>query len=87
MAKSKSQRHKEVIFKYLETRPKLNEDRFGNFVLESEVSDRKVRYHLKKTALNKQVRLEHGWVNVWSAYYKDIEIIDDKMTISKTIRG
>lgn len=78
---TKSQRHKNKILEVLEQLPNLSEDKFGNFV--NKISN--VRYHPKKTALNYQTK-RTKWVNIWTAYYKDIEITEEgKIKVLKTI--
>ena len=79
---SKSQKHKNAILDCIAKMDGITEDRFGNYIMPGGR-----RYHPKKTALNKQVKAVRGWVNVWSAYYKDLAITDDgRLSVIKTIR-
>lgn len=79
---SKSQRHKNAILEAIAGMEDIVEDRFGNFKRPDGV-----RYHPKKTALNKQVKITGGgWTNIWSAYYKDLIITDEgKLQVIKKI--
>lgn len=78
---SKAQIHRDSILDGIAKMEGITEDRYGNFIR----PDGR-RYHPKKTALNKQIKISGRWVNNWTAYFKDLAITDEgKLKVIKTI--
>lgn len=84
MPRTKKIPKRDQVFDLLSANPLFYVDRWDNIVS----NDGTWRYKFGKTALRfeRKFKYESGgstWNKKWSAYYKNIEIVDGKLKISK----
>ena len=82
MTKSKNQRQKIIILEFLDTMEDYHIDKYGNYL---KYLSEDIRYKPKKNVLRKERKIFNRWSSVWSVYYKNISIVDNKMAVGKSI--
>lgn len=82
MTKLQRQKHIKNVLSTLAKDENLEIDKWDNLIS----VDGTFRYKSKKTVLRKERRVPSlGWVTGWSAYFKDIEVKDEKIHVMKRI--
>lgn len=66
---TKLEKNKQKIIDDLNINPKLKIDKWGNYHY---ITNPNIRYHLKKSVMRKEQKINGQWCLISTEYYKDI---------------